>query len=125
MRLGSWVSFCYIRPAGLEKCDRNATASKGLHTERRDADFVRERPEKAAGKSEVVQRMILSVLSESPERKMESVALKNEVIAQIGCSGSTYDHARSALTKDGLIRNEKQGKGYTTLNQDRVTVRVA
>ena len=22
--------FCYIRPAGLEKCDRNATASKGL-----------------------------------------------------------------------------------------------
>ena len=31
MRLELWVSFCYIRPAGLEKCDRNATASKGLH----------------------------------------------------------------------------------------------
>lgn len=94
-------------------------------TERRDMDFVREKPEKAAGKSETVQRMILSILGESPERKMESVALKNEVIAQIGCSGSTYDHARSALTKDGLIRNEKQGKGYTALNQERATVRVA
>lgn len=94
-------------------------------TERKDADFVCEKPEKAAGKSETVQRMILSVLNESPEKKMESIALKNEVIAQIGCSGSTYDHARSALTKDGLIRNEKQGKGYTALNQDRATVRVA
>ena len=36
MRLGLWVSFCYIRPAGLEKCDRNATASKG-HCERTGA----------------------------------------------------------------------------------------
>lgn len=109
----------------IEKGLKAARLAFDETTERKDADFVHEKPEKAVGKSETVQRMILSILSERPERKMESVALKNEVIARIGCSGSTYDHARSALTKDGLIRNEKQGRGYTALNQDRATVRAA
>lgn len=89
-------------------------------TERKDADFVREKPEKGDEKGKKARREIVSLLTQAPDGKMESVALMTAVMSRVGCKESTYNHARSDLANSRFLRNERsgrRGKCYTVLNR--------
>ena len=104
----------------IEGCGRTSRLVFDGTTEWRDADFVREKPQDAAGKSEAVQAEILSILSQSPDGTMESTALRDMVTGRVGCRESTYNHVRSRLTRLEIIRMcKEQRTGFTTLNQGR------
>ena len=87
-------------------------------SERKDADFVREKPEKARGKADAVEAEILSILSQCPDGKMESVALRAAVMKHVGCGGSTYDHVRCGMRSIRSEKSGRRGKNYTVLNRD-------
>ena len=74
----------------------------------KDEDFCREKPENKAQKYAEVQRMILLTLNAAPEGRMVSKELQRLVLGKTGCSESTYNHARSALSGDDLIKNVRQ-----------------
>ena len=57
-------------------------------------------PQKAA--------QILRTLNAAPGNCMVSKELQRLVVEKTGCSESTYNHARSALSGDGLIKNVRQ-----------------
>ena len=85
-------------------------------TDRKDIDFVSEKLIQPTGKDGSVQEMIVSILSRMPTGQMASDELQKAVMKQVQCSKSTYDKARSSLTKTKLIRNVRVssvgGKGY-------------
>ena len=87
-------------------------------TDRKDSDFVSEKLIQSTGKDGTVQEMIVSLLSRAPTGQMASDELQKAVMEQVRCSKSTYDKARSSLTKTKLIRNVRVGllggKGYWT-----------
>lgn len=87
-------------------------------SERKDADFVREKPEKADGKADAVEAEILSILSQCPDGKMESVALRAAVMKRVGCGGSTYDHVRCGMRSIRSEKSGRRGKNYTVLKRD-------
>lgn len=78
-------------------------------TEWKDEDFVREKPERVAGKYDDVQKTILAMLVASPEKQMVSDELKALAMKKTGCSESTYNHARSALKRGNIIDNSRRG----------------
>ena len=85
-------------------------------TDRKDIDFVSEKLIQSTGKDGSVQEMIVSILSRAPTGQMASEELQKVVVEQVQCSKSTYDKARSSLTKAKMIRNIRVGlvggKGY-------------
>lgn len=74
----------------------------------KDEDFCREKPENKAQKYAEVQRLILSTLNAAPGNRMVSKELQRLVQEKTGCSESTYNHARSGLSSEGLIKNVRQ-----------------
>ena len=78
-------------------------------TEWKDEDFVREKPEETGEKHDDVQKTILSMLMASPAKQMASNELKTLVMGRTQCSESTYNHARSALRREQIIDNSRQG----------------
>ena len=74
----------------------------------KDEDFCREKPENKAQKYAEVQRLILSTLNDAPENRMVSKELQRLVQEKTGCSESTYNHARSGLSGEDLIKNVRQ-----------------
>lgn len=74
----------------------------------KDEDFCREKPDNKAQKYAEVQRLILSMLNAAPENRMVSKELQRLVQEKTGCSESTYNHARSGLSSEGLIKNVRQ-----------------
>lgn len=74
----------------------------------KDEDFCREKPENKAQKYAEVQRLILSTLNAAPGNRMVSKELQRLVQEKTGCSESTYNHARSGLSSEGLIKNIRQ-----------------
>lgn len=74
----------------------------------KDEDFCREKPDNKGQKYAEVQREILRTLNAAPGNCMVSKELQRLVVEKTGCSESTYNHARSALSGDGLIKNVRQ-----------------
>ena len=78
-------------------------------TEWKDEDFIREKPEETGEKHDDVQKTILSMLMASPAKQMASNELKTLAMGRTQCSESTYNHARSALRREQIINNSRQG----------------
>ena len=74
----------------------------------KDEDFCREKPDNKGQKYAEVQRELLRTLNAAPGNCMVSKELQRLVLEKTGCSESTYNHARSALSGDGLIKNVRQ-----------------
>ena len=74
----------------------------------KDEDFCREKPDNKAQKYAEVQRLILSTLNATPGNCIVSKELQRLVQEKTGCSESTYNHARSGLSSEGLIKNVRQ-----------------
>ena len=74
----------------------------------KDEDFCREKPDNKGQKYAEVQRELLRTLNAAPGNHMVSKELQRLVMEKTGCSESTYNHARSALSGDGLIKNVRQ-----------------
>lgn len=78
-------------------------------SEWKDADFINEKPARSTRKADDVQEMIVSILSEAPSGQMASSELQRLVMDRAQCCESTYNHARSALMRTGVICNSRQG----------------
>lgn len=78
-------------------------------SEWKDADFINEKPAWSTRKADDVQEMIVSILSEAPAGQMASSELQRLVMGRAQCCESTYNHARSALRRTGVICNSRQG----------------
>lgn len=74
----------------------------------KDEDFCREKPNNKGQKYAEVQRELLRTLNAAPGNCMVSKELQRLVLEKTGCSESTYNHARSALSGDDLIKNVRQ-----------------
>ena len=74
----------------------------------KDEDFCREKPDNKGQKYAEVQREILRTLNAAPGNRMVSKELQRLVLEKTGCSESTYNHARSALSNEDLIKNVRQ-----------------
>lgn len=74
----------------------------------KDEDFCREKPDNKGQKYAEGQRELLRTLNAAPGNRMVSKELQRLVMGKTGCSESTYNHARSALSGDGLIKNVRQ-----------------
>ena len=74
----------------------------------KDEDFCREKPDNKGQKYAEVQRLILSMLNTAPGNCMVSKELQRLVQEKTGCSESTYNHARSGLSGEDLIKNVRQ-----------------
>lgn len=75
----------------------------------KDADFISEKPARSTGKADDVREMIVSILSETPAGQMASSELQRLVMGRAQCCESTYNHARSTLSRAGVIANVRQG----------------
>ena len=78
-------------------------------SEWKDADFINEKPTRSTGKADNVQEIIMTVLSETPTGQMVSSELQKLVMGRAQCCESTYNHARSTLSRAGVIANIRQG----------------
>lgn len=74
----------------------------------KDEDFCREKPDRAAPKYAGVQSRILAMLNAAPDKRMVSKELQRLVQEETGCSDSTYNHARSDLSRVGIVKNIRQ-----------------
>ena len=74
----------------------------------KDEDFCREKPDRAAPKYAGVQSRILAMLNAAPDKCMVSKELQRLVQEETGCSDSTYNHARSDLSRVGIVKNIRQ-----------------
>lgn len=74
----------------------------------KDEDFCREKPDRAAPKYAGVQSRILTMLNAAPDKCMVSKELQRLVQEETGCSDSTYNHARSDLSRVGIVKNIRQ-----------------
>lgn len=72
-------------------------------TDKKDYDFIMDKPTRPAATKDEAKEAIISVLKESPLCSMESDKLRFEVMGETGCSERTYKRARSELKEAGNI----------------------
>ena len=107
----------YDAPADTILFTTETVTVKGVETARakfdstsdwKDEDFCREKPDRAAPKYAGVQSRILAMLNAAPDKRMVSKELQRLVQEETGCSDSTYNHARSDLSRAGIVKNIRQ-----------------
>ena len=107
----------YDAPADTILFTTETVTVKGVETARakfdstsdwKDEDFCREKPDRAAPKYAGVQSRILAMLNAAPDKRMVSKELQRLVQEETGCSDSTYNHARSDLSRVGIVKNIRQ-----------------
>lgn len=107
----------YDAPADTILFTTETVTVKGVETARakfdstsdwKDEDFCREKPDRAAPKYAGVQSRILAMLNAAPDKCMVSKELQRLVQEETGCSDSTYNHARSDLSRVGIVKNIRQ-----------------
>ena len=107
----------YDAPADTILFTTETVTVKGVETARakfdstsdwKDEDFCREKPDRAAPKYAGVQSRILAMLNAAPDKRMVSKELQRLVQEETGCSDSTYNHARSDLSRVGIVKNTRQ-----------------
>ena len=107
----------YDAPANTILFTTETVTVKGVETARakfdstsdwKDEDFCREKPDRAAPKYAGVQSRILAMLNAAPDKRMVSKELQRLVQEETGCSDSTYNHARSDLSRVGIVKNIRQ-----------------
>ena len=107
----------YDAPADTILFTTETVTVKGVETARakfdstsdwKDEDFCREKPDRAAPKYAGVQSRILAMLNAAPDKRMVSKELQRLGQEETGCSDSTYNHARSDLSRVGIVKNTRQ-----------------
>ena len=107
----------YDAPADTILFTTETVTVKGVETARakfdstsdwKDEDFCREKPDRTAPKYAGVQSRILAMLNAAPDKCMVSKELQRLVQEETGCSDSTYNHARSDLSRVGIVKNIRQ-----------------
>lgn len=72
-------------------------------TDKKDYDFIMDKPTRPAASKDEAKEAILSILTESQTGSMESDKLRLAVREDIGCSDTTFRRARDDLKADGNI----------------------
>ena len=76
-------------------------------TEKKDYDFIMDKPTRPAASKDEAKEAIISILNESQSGSMESDKLRLAVMEETGCGEATYNRARKDLKADGTIYPKK------------------
>ena len=72
-------------------------------TDKKDYDFIMDKPTRPAASKDEAKEAIISILSESQLGSMESDKLRLAVMDETGCKEATFERARKDLKASGNI----------------------
>lgn len=76
-------------------------------TDKKDYDFITDKPTRPAASKDEAKEAILSILNESQTGSMESDKLRLAVMEETGCKEATYKRARAELSGAGNISTKQ------------------
>lgn len=76
-------------------------------TDKKDYDFIMDKPARPAESKSEAKEAITSILNESQLGSMETSRLKSEVMNMVGCAPATFERARKELKEEGTIYTKK------------------
>ena len=76
-------------------------------TDKKDFDFIMDKPARPAASKDEAKEAIISILNESQLGSMESEKLRIAVMEETGCSEKTYKRARADLKDAGNIETKQ------------------
>lgn len=76
-------------------------------TDKKDYDFIMDKPTRPAASKDEAKEAILSILNESQTGSMESDKLRLAVMEETGCKEATFERARKDLKASGNIETKQ------------------
>lgn len=76
-------------------------------TDKKDHDFIMDKPTRPAASKDEAKEAIISILNESQSGSMESDKLRLAVMEETGCKEATFERARKDLKSSGNIETKQ------------------